>query len=630
MKQTITQYKKHGIPVLDNLDISTLSSILSAANTAYYNSDNKPLMTDNEYDIIREFVENKYPSAKILSEIGALPTIPGKQKVKLPYEMPSMNKIKPDTNALQTWKTEYKGPYVLSCKLDGVSGLFMNGKLYTRGNGTIGQDISHFIPHLTPFPNGEYAIRGEFIMKKSTFETKYKSEFANCRNLVSGIINSKSVDQKIADLQFIAYEIVHPPMKPSEQMAALSRLGYTVVQHLIAPNIENTTLSNTLLDWRAHYEYDIDGVIVANDAVYDRKPGNPVHAFAFKMVISDQMAEAKVVDVIWTASKNGYLKPRVRFEPIRLGGVTIEYATGFNGKFIQDHRIGIGATIVIIRSGDVIPYIQSVNVPAETAKMPDIPYQWTNTQVDILVMDATKDDTVLQKNIAGFFTTLEVDGLSIGNVKRMYMAGYDSVKKILAMSIADFEKIDGFKTKMAEKIHTSIHTRIQTATILDLLTASNKMGRGLGSRKMSVILDKYPDILVSDFTADQKIEQLKRIPGIGHENATEFVGHIDSFIDFIKDCGLENKMYMAPPAALSTPLFGNPLFQKSIVMTKTRDPRVIEIIKQSGATLSENMKSDTFLLIVKSKTDTSKKIDEANKKQIPILSVDEFINKYGK
>jgi len=504
--------------------------------------------------------------------------------------------------------------------------------LYTRGNGTIGQDISHFIPHLKlPIHHpDDFAIRGEFIIRKSTFETKYKSEFANSRNLVSGIINSKTPDQKINDVQFVAYEIIHPPMKPSEQMTTLRNWGYTVVQHLIAPNIENTGLSTTLLDWRAHYEYDIDGVIVANDAVYDRKPGNPDHAFAFKMVISDQMAEAKVVDVIWTASKNGYLKPRVRFEPIRLGGVTIEYATGFNGKFIQDHRIGIGATVVIIRSGDVIPYIQSISVPAETAKMPDVPYQWTNTQVDILVMDASKDDTVLQKNIAGFFTTLEVDGLSIGNVKRMYMAGYDSVKKILAMSIADFEKVDGFKTKMAEKIHTSIHTRVQNASILDLLTASNKMGRGLGSRKMSDIMNHFPDILISDVTTDQKIEQLKRIPGIGHENATEFVGHIDSFIDFIKECGLENKLYMTPPQVLSTPLFGNPLFQKSIVMTKTRDPRVIEIIKQSGATLSENMKSDTFLLIVKSKMDTSKKMDDANKKQIPILSVDEFIQLYGK
>ena len=78
------------------------------------------------------------------------------------------------------------------------------------------------------------------------------------------------------------------------------------------------------------------------------------------MVLSDQIAEAKVVDVIWTPSKDGYLKPRVRIEPINLGGVTIEFATGFNGAFIKDNKIGIGATIEIIRSGDVIPHIKAV------------------------------------------------------------------------------------------------------------------------------------------------------------------------------------------------------------------------------------------------------------------------------
>jgi NAD-dependent DNA ligase len=91
------------------------------------------------------------------------------------------------------------------------------------------------------------------------------------------------------------------------------------------------------------------------------------------MVLSDQVAEVKVVDVIWTASKDGYLKPRVRVEPVHIGGVTIEYATGFNGKFIEDNKIGVGAIIQLIRSGDVIPYIKSVVVPAETGKMPDIP-----------------------------------------------------------------------------------------------------------------------------------------------------------------------------------------------------------------------------------------------------------------
>ena len=115
---------------------------------------------------------------------------------------------------------------------------------------------------------------------------------------------------------------------------------------------------------------------MGDDHIFPRTDKNPEHAFAFKMVISDQVAEAKVVDVEWNISKTGYLKPRVEIEPIRLGGVTIKHATGFNGNFIESNKIGIGAIIEIIRSGDVIPYIKSVITPAETAKMPNIPYKW--------------------------------------------------------------------------------------------------------------------------------------------------------------------------------------------------------------------------------------------------------------
>ena len=61
------------------------------------------------------------------------------------------------------------------------------------------------------------------------------------------------------------------------------------------------------------------------------------------MVLSDQVAEVKVLDVLWSPSKDGYLKPRVQVEPVVLGGAKIEYATGFNAKFIEDNKIGVQA-----------------------------------------------------------------------------------------------------------------------------------------------------------------------------------------------------------------------------------------------------------------------------------------------
>ena len=69
----------------------------------------------------------------------------------------------------------------------------------------------------------------------------------------------------------------------------------------------------------------------------------------------------------WNLTKDDYLQPVVYFEPIEMNGVTIEKATGFNGKFIRTNKIGPGSIIVIIRSGDVIPHIEEVLKESETA-----------------------------------------------------------------------------------------------------------------------------------------------------------------------------------------------------------------------------------------------------------------------
>ena len=85
----------------------------------------------------------------------------------------------------------------------------------------------------------------------------------------------------------------------------------------------------------------INGYAFISDKNYPRKNENPKHSFAFKMVLSDQIAEAKVLDVLWAPSKHGYLKPRIRIEPITIGGANIEYATAFNGAYVENNKIGI-------------------------------------------------------------------------------------------------------------------------------------------------------------------------------------------------------------------------------------------------------------------------------------------------
>ena len=634
-KKQIILFKKEGIKVLDTLNEKEIESMVIVANDAYYNSKN-PLLTDNEYDIVREYAEKKYPDNETIKQVGAPIT---KNKVTLPYNMPSMDKIKPDTNALANWMNKYKGPYVLSCKLDGVSGLYTTEgsepKLYTRGDGKVGQDVSHLLRVLKlPLRSeGEqgYAIRGEFIIPKKIFEEKYKSQFANPRNLVSGIVNSKTLDDKTNDLHFVTYEVINPPMKVGEQMDTLAELGHEVVKNERKNTLSNDELSKTLLDWRANYEYEVDGVIVADDNIHHRKDGNPEYAFAFKMVISDQMAEAKVVDVLWEASKSGYLKPRVQIEPIKLGGVTIQYATGFNGDFIEKNKIGIGAVIQLIRSGDVIPHIKSVTTPAESAKMPDMPYTWTKNHVDIVIENVEGDVTVRRKNITEFFTKLEVDGLSGKTVEKIMDAGFDTIPKILKMNKADFAKVKGFKETLINKISDGIRVQVEKASLLDIMAASNMFGRGIGERKIRPILEAEPTILTDPGSQEEKYHKLIQIKGIGQENAKSFTENIDKFMTFLKDCGLENKLTEKAMTAEEPKNVdkSHPLYEKRVVMSGVRDATVKEKLESVGGILEDSIGSKTFVLVVKSKGDKeTSKTKYAKEHNIEIMEPTEFIAKY--
>jgi NAD-dependent DNA ligase len=622
----IQQFVTNGIQILETLDERGLSDILRYASKKYYNQ--TPVMTDNQYDIIKDFVEVRFPLNKAIYEVGAEVE---RNKVSLPYEMASMDKIKPDTNALSNWSLKFTGPYILSCKLDGVSGLYTTEgktpKLYTRGNGTVGQDISHLIPHLQLPKTKGIVIRGEFIISKDVFKSKYAAKFANSRNMVAGIINHKTISDSVNDLDFIAYEVIKPELPPSQQLELLKTHNIKTVLFKATNKLSNEMLSDLLVEWRQNYLYEIDGIIVTNDKFYPRKSGNPEQAFAFKMVLSDQIAEAIVVDVLWSPSKDGYLKPRVQIEPIHLGGVKIEYATGFNAAFIKENNIGIGATIQLIRSGDVIPHIKSVIIQAPQPKMPLVTYKWNDTNVDILLVNALDDPTVKEKNITGFFKGIGVEGLSSGNITRIIEAGYDTVTKIMNMSESDFLKVDGFKNKMANKIYTGIRDKIKESDMITIMSASNIFGRGFSDKKIELILTEMPDILVSNKSQQQKISELTGAKGMAQKTAEAFVSKIEDFKSFLKEAGLENKLY-TQKAATKEADSSHPLYQKTIVLTGTRDKQIMEFLKEVGSVLGSTVSKNTFIVVAKTVDDDTSKAEEARKLNIPIMSVEQFIKKY--
>jgi NAD-dependent DNA ligase len=258
--------------------------------------------------------------------------------------------------------------------------------------------------------------------------------------------------------------------------------------------------------------------------------------------------------------------------------------------------------------------------------MPSVPYKWNDTHVDIMLENASEDPTVKEKNITGFFRGIGVEGLSSGNITRLIKAGYDTVPKIIEMSESDFLNVEGFKGKMANKIYTGIHNKLKETSIIELMAASNIFGRGFSEKKMELILNELPDILISNDTKEGKIKAVASVKGMAIKTAEAFVYKIEDFKDFLSVCGLEYKLYeKATEKSIDQ---SHPLFGKTIVLTGTRDKHIIELLKNIGVNQGSSVSKSTFLVIAKNKDEDTGKAEEARKLNIPIMSVEEFIQTY--
>ena len=631
----VEKYLSEGEPYLNTLNEQELSSMIRKANTLYY-CNNEPIMTDSQYDMLKEYIEEKFPNNVAISEGHTqCSVVVQKSKVKLPFQMWSMDKIK-DKKGIQRKLKKYKGPYVVSAKMDGISALYQSKdgvyKLYTRGNGITGQDISWMIDYINvPTYDEDFTVRGELIIKKKVFKKKYSKNFANTRNFVAGVANSKNIEPNVVkDIDFVAYEVIEPLLKPSKQIKYLLDNKYNTVPVVKGKNntvkkVDNEILSELLMDWRENLEHEIDGIIVTHDKIYPRKSGNPDHAFAFKMVLSDQIVESMVLDVEWHPSKDGYLKPKLKIKPVKIGGAKIQYVTAHNAAYIVNNNIGIGTIIQIIRSGDVIPKVHSVVEPSNKPKMPTgYDYEWNKTKIDLVLLDADSNEVVRIKQMDDFFKTLDVSGLGRGNIKRLYDAGYTDIYKILEMTLDDYVEIEGFKEKSGGKILNSIKDRLQNCDLSNLMSASNMFGRGLGVKKMKLIMDNYPNILTMKGTDKKKLEIIGSIEGFNVKTAGLFVSNISKFITFMKDIGYEHRL----DNKNNTKKEKHSLSDKKIVMTGSKDKTLKKKFDELGINLSSSVSKNTDFVIVSSMDETTSKMEKAKKLGITIVLAKDFMKKY--
>lgn len=630
--------------MLKNMSEDEIASVIQLSNYHYYNSD-KPLFTDNVYDIIKEHLQSINPYHPILKHVGAV-VEDDERKVKLPYWMGSMDKIKSDSDNVNKWKKSYSGSVLISDKLDGNSGLiyYNNGevKLFTRGNGEEGQNISHLIPFISNIPDfndvrfkkiNELTVRGELVMSKKDYE-KVKDLGANGRNMVAGLLNSKIPNLEVAKLtQFVAYELIVPRHEPHDQMELLKSHGFKVVPHLSLEieKLDIVKLSEILTQKRQVSEFEIDGIVITHNAIHNRKNGeNPKYAFAFKSVAMMDRAEVVVKDVEWNISKDRYMKPVIIFDGVQLSGALVRRATGFNGKFINDNLIGPGSKILVMRSGDVIPHVVDILEKANEAAMPThVKWVWNSTGIDIVAdIDNSKNEVQI-KNLDFFFSTIKVTGLSNGLLTKFNAVGLNTVGKIINVTKKQLLEIDGIKDKMADKLFDNISTTFKQINPIMLMKASNAFGRGVGEKKISIVVSKYPNIL-TDISFVPNISDLVSIDGIEKKTAGQFVAGLQNYWKFAKD----NDLLRFHTRSIQDNREHDGLDEKhilkgvSFIFTGVRSKEAEAFIISQGGVIKSSISKNVNILICKDSTANSLKLKEARSLGIEILTLSDFLKTY--
>ena len=598
---------------------------LEEANLAYRTGNS--IMSDKDYDEMVDLLFSYDPENEFFSKVG-LEVIDESRKSKLPIDMASMNKIK-TIEDIQNW-LRLKGispntEIVCTPKYDGLSLCHdeINTNTWTRGDGEFGQKSDEHYKliqnHLSLKSEPFSYTYGEVIMPKQVFVDKYSAEFANPRNLVAGLLNSKEVTEPLKDLQFIKYGAIPNEgfnFRTKSDILDMLNTGQEVKvnYHLfIAKDITEELLIELFRRWSTDYE--IDGIILeVNDLELQESLGretssnNPCYARAFKHDSFEQRAEADVLGISWNISKHGLLKPVLHITPIKLDGVTVSNVTGNNAKFVKDMGLGIGAKVVVKRSGMVIPLIvevlQTVDFVMPTVEGTDI--DWNENGIELVTLTET-DDQKLKQNIA-FFEILEADNVSEGIITQLWDAGYQTIEDILNVSQSQLEKIDRFGKRKAQIVYNSIQKSIKDVQLSKLQHATG-LFRGLGSKKLA---------LLEHFTTKPTVDQVMAIEGFAEISAKVFVDNYDNFFTFI------GNLPVTIAQKVEAVKVGTDLEGKSFVFTGVRRKDLEEVIESRGGKVAGSVSKTTTYLVMKAKGSGSSKETKAISLGVVILTVEEL------
>ncbi|MEI0612645.1 NAD-dependent DNA ligase LigA [Brachyspira pilosicoli] len=649
--------------------IEQLTKTINYHNKLYYTDDN-PEIEDYEYDkLFRELenLEREFPELKKddspTNKVGG--TILEKfDKFEHPIAMYSLSNVMNEeeflefNNRMQKELNANKIKYTVENKFDGLALelIYEKGKLTvasTRGDGQVGENVTNNVKMMNNVPKSiketkKLIVRGEALITKKDFEALNKEReeleeipFANARNAASGGLRQlDSAESKKRRLKFFAYQIANYKdfdlTNEYKSMEFLSELGFTVEG--VHPNIEAKKVLETYYDIqekRSKMDYEIDGLVIkVDDVKYQEKLGflsrAPRFAVAFKFKPEEKETILKNIEV--QVGRTGALTPVAKLEPVQVGGVTVSNVTLHNPNEIKSKDIRIGDTVVVIRSGDVIPKIVRVVLekrPSDS-KVFEFPKKCPVCGADTAITDGDVIVRCINEECPSKITRyieyfVSKPAMNMERIGKEWIAVF--TKSGLVKTPADLYKItrdDLFKfERMGEKLASYMLESIENSKN----TTLKRFIYALGIRQVG---ETTADLLAKYFTSIDNfkkatIEDLQNIEGIGEISAQSIYDFLNNkktlkLIDDLLAVGVN-------PVFEKVTTVESPLTGKNVVITGSIEGFTRNSAKETaerlGATVQSAVSKNTDILIVGEKAGS--KLKKAQDLGIQIMEADEFI-----
>lgn len=626
--------------------IDELVTILNEANYNYHVLDN-PTITDQEYDsLFRELqiLEEKNPSLvrsdSPTHRVGGV-VLDSFKKVTHKIPMMSLGDIFNEDEVRQfdaRIKKEGINPtYVCELKIDGlsVSLHYEKGKLVTaatRGNGTIGEDITNNVKTIKTVPltlkeEIDIEVRGEIYMSKETLnklneERKAKNQplLQNCRNAAAGSI--RQLDSKVCASRKLDCWIYHLPNPEDygikthwEALEFMKKLGFkTNPNNLLVTDVEG------IIDYihykgkeRPNLSYDIDGVVVkVNNLEEQKKLGFTAHhpkwAIAYKFPAEEVLTKLK--DIIFTVGRTGQITPNAVLEPVIVAGSTISRATLHNEDYVKAKGLKIGDIISIHKAGDVIPEVGEVKLDRRTGNEKDFemitrcpmcnePIFKKEGQVDYFCINPHCPARHIE-GLCHFVSrkAMNIDGLGDRIIEDFYNLKYiKDITDIYKLSCFrdELTELEGYGNKSIDNLLEAIENSKENS--LERLL----FGLGIpnvGEKTSKILAARYETL---DNLMNATFEELNQIPDIGEIIAKSIIDFFQNeknrdIIEELKE--LKVGMEYTGPKVVINENFNDKTFVITGTLTKYTRDEVEEKIENLGGKTSSSVSKKTSAVIV--------------------------------